>query len=78
MTLPNHAVNAMYIGTRIIGSVILIIIAGPYVSHYLEFMLIDKMAAVVAGTALFMVLLQRFYVRAGRELRRLDLTSKSP
>ena len=36
------------------------------------------MAAVVAGTALFMILLQRFYVRAGRELRRLDLTSKSP
>jgi hypothetical protein len=25
-----------------------------------------------------MVVLQRFYVRAGRELRRLDLTSKSP
>lgn len=66
MTLPNHAVNAMFIGTKIIGSVVLIIIAGPY------------MAAVVGVTALFMAGLQRFYVRAGRELRRLDLTSKSP
>ena len=32
MTLPNHAVNVMYTGTGIIGSVILIIVAGPYVS----------------------------------------------
>ena len=66
MTLPNHAVNAMFIATNIIGGVILIIIAGPY------------MAAVVGVTAVFMACLQRFYVRAGRELRRLDLTSKSP
>jgi len=66
MTLPNHAVNAMFVATKIIGSVILIIISGPY------------MAAVVAATAFFMVCLQRFYVRAGRELRRLSLTTKSP
>lgn len=26
----------MYIATRIVGSVVLIIIAGPYVSHYLD------------------------------------------
>lgn len=32
MTLPNHAVNVMYTGAGIIGSVILITIAGPYVS----------------------------------------------
>lgn len=32
MTLPNHAVNVMFDGTGIIGSLILIIIAGPYVS----------------------------------------------
>lgn len=36
------------------------------------------MAAVLAGTGAMMVLLQRFYVRAGRELRRLDSTSRSP
>lgn len=32
LTLPNHAVNVMFFGTGIFGSVILIIIAGPYVS----------------------------------------------
>jgi hypothetical protein len=32
MTLPNHAVNAMFTTTQIIGSVILIILAGPYVN----------------------------------------------
>jgi hypothetical protein len=36
------------------------------------------MAAVVVVTAIAMAVLQRFYVRAGRELRRLDLTTKSP
>lgn len=36
------------------------------------------MAAVVALTAIVMTGVQRFYVRAGRELRRLDLTTKSP
>ena len=36
------------------------------------------MAAVVAGSAVCMVLLQRFYVRAGRELRRLDMVTRSP
>jgi hypothetical protein len=36
------------------------------------------MAAVVGGTAIAMVLLQRFYVRAGRELRRLDMITRSP
>lgn len=41
-------------------------------------MLTFQMAAVVAGVAVAMVLLQRFYVRAGRELRRLDLTTRSP
>lgn len=40
--------------------------------------LIVQMAAVVAAVAIAMVLLQRFYVRAGRELRRLDMTSRSP
>jgi ATP-binding cassette subfamily C (CFTR/MRP) protein 1 len=38
----------------------------------------NQMAAVTGVTLVIMVLLQRFYVRAGRELRRLDLTSKSP
>jgi hypothetical protein len=36
------------------------------------------MAAVVVGSAIAMVLLQRFYVRAGRELRRLDMITRSP
>jgi ATP-binding cassette subfamily C (CFTR/MRP) protein 1 len=36
------------------------------------------MAAVLAGAAFVMTILQRFYLRSGRELRRLDLTSKSP
>lgn len=37
-----------------------------------------QMAAVVVGSAVAMVLLQRFYVRAGRELRRLDMITRSP
>jgi hypothetical protein len=36
------------------------------------------MTAVIVVTAIVMAMLQRFYVRAGRELRRLDLTTKSP
>ena len=66
MQLPNHAVNVMYIATQTLGGSVLIIVAGPYV------------AAALAGALIVMVLLQRFYVRGGRELRRLDLTSKSP
>ena len=66
MQLPNHAVNFMFVATRILGSFILIIIAGPY------------MAATLVGTGIIMFILQRFYVRGGRELRRLDLTSRSP
>ena len=30
LTLPNHAVNFMYVATKIIGSSIIIIVAGPY------------------------------------------------
>jgi hypothetical protein len=33
MTLPNHAVNVMYMATRLVGAVILIVIAGPYVGQ---------------------------------------------
>ncbi|KAK4687233.1 hypothetical protein P7C73_g2882, partial [Tremellales sp. Uapishka_1] len=66
MQLPNSAVNFMFAATQILGGMILIIVAEPY------------MTAVLAGTIAIMVVLQRFYVRAGRELRRLDLTSKSP
>lgn len=32
MQLPNHAVNTMYIAMRILGSVILLVIAGKYVN----------------------------------------------
>ncbi|WWD21405.1 hypothetical protein CI109_105890 [Kwoniella shandongensis] len=66
MQLPNSAINFMFDATQILGGAILMIIAAPY------------MAAVLAATIALMVVLQRFYVRAGRELRRLDLTSKSP
>ncbi|ORX34001.1 P-loop containing nucleoside triphosphate hydrolase protein [Kockovaella imperatae] len=66
LVLPNHAVNFMFIATKIMGSFIIITVAGPI------------MAAVLVGTAIFMCFIQRFYVRGGRELRRLDLTSKSP
>ncbi|ORY27634.1 P-loop containing nucleoside triphosphate hydrolase protein [Naematelia encephala] len=66
MQLPNSVVNCMFEVTFVLGGAILIIAAAPY------------MAAVMVGTAVTMVLIQRFYVRAGRELRRLDLTTKSP
>lgn len=32
MQLPNHAVNTMYIAMRILGSVVLLVIAGKYVN----------------------------------------------
>lgn len=66
MELPNHAVNVMFEITQIGGGMILIIVAAPY------------MAAVLVGTIMAMAMVQRFYLRSGRELRRLDLTSKSP
>lgn len=66
MQLPNHFVNFVYSTTTLVGSAIIMTIAGPY------------MAAVIAGTAIISVLIQRFYVRAGRELRRMDMTTRSP
>ncbi|KAK8847661.1 hypothetical protein IAR55_005520 [Kwoniella newhampshirensis] len=66
MQLPNSVVNFMFAATGILGGTVVICVSAPY------------MAAVLAATTVAMVVLQRFYVRAGRELRRLDLTSKSP
>lgn len=87
MILPNHAVNFMYFATTVVGSAAIIIVADPvvrigvYASSLVSAQQCNtnvQMAAVVGGTAIAMVLLQRFYVRAGRELRRLDMITRSP
>ena len=64
--LPNAAVNFFYGATTAGFGFILMAVAGPY------------MIAVIVVTLGVMIVVQRFYVRAARELRRLDLTAKSP
>lgn len=66
LELPNHFLNTLFLFTQIVGATILIVVAGPY------------MAAVMAASLATMFVLQRFYLRSGRELKRLDLISRSP